>query len=259
MPSSTSPPSDLFYDDPGQPRTWGNLDGGGRGLTYFATNWQGAGYPAKWTATGWQFEAAGLEDCIAEDWMGGSKPVLDTEFGYQFEPGYESDHGFTTRQVHQPETVRKKAWKIATASGYFAAGFAGTAVAREFAQAGVDNFRPAALETLYDFFTTKTEHWKMSPHLELVAPHNVLLALPGIEFVAYFPRGGTNSIQVAAGRYRAEWLHPETGRFVEVEDLTLAGGRRDFVPPRLPNYDWVLHLRGCGAAAKSEAAALNVE
>jgi hypothetical protein len=226
-----------------QPRIWGNLDGGGRGLTYFATNWQGAGYAAKWTVTGWQFEAAGLEDCIAEDWIRSSKPVLDTEFGYQFEPGYESDHGFTTRQVHQPETVRKKAWKIATAGGYFAAGFAGTAVARKFAQAEIDNFRPASLEVLYNFFTTKTEYWKMAPHLELVASHNVLLALPGTEYVAYFPRGGTNYVRVPEGSYRAEWLHPETGRYVEVRDVTLTEGLRAFAPPRLPTDDWVLHLR----------------
>ena len=33
----------------------------------------------------------------------------------------------------------------------------------------MDNFRPQQLEVLYDFFTTKTEYWKMSPHLELVA------------------------------------------------------------------------------------------
>ena len=77
-----------------QRRTWGNFDDGGRGLTYGSTTWQGVEYPAKWTATGWDFEAAGLEDCIAEDWSHG-KPVLDTEFGYQFEPGYEAGAGYT--------------------------------------------------------------------------------------------------------------------------------------------------------------------
>ncbi len=226
-----------------QPRTWGNLDGGSRGLAYYAINSQGTDYAARWTATGWEFEAADLEDCIAEDWVRSSKPVLNTEFGYQFEPGYESSQGFSTRQLHQPATVRKKAWKIATAGGYFAAGFAGTAVARDFKEADVDNFRPAALEVLYKFFTTRTEYRKMAPHLEWVASHNVLLALPGAEYVAYFPRGGTNYVRVTAGRYRAEWLHPETGQYVEEPTLTLADGRQDFVPPRLPNDDWVLHLR----------------
>jgi hypothetical protein len=226
-----------------QPRTWGNLAGGRRGLTYYSTGWQGIDYQAKWTATGWDFEAAGLEDCIAEDWVRGGQPVLNTEFGYQYEPGYEADHGYTTRQVHQPASVRRKAWKIATAGGFFAAGFAGTAVSRNITSGDVENFRAAALEVLYDFFTTKTEYWKMSPHLELVASHNVLLALPGIEYVAYFPRGGTNDLTLAAGSYRVEWLHPETGQSFAQPRLTVPDGRRKFAPPEHPNDDWILHLR----------------
>jgi hypothetical protein len=225
-----------------QRRTWGSLDGGRSGLTYFSTDWQGVEFPVKWTTTGWQFQAAGLEDCIAEDWTRSGKPILNTEFGYQYEPGYESAHDFTTRQVHQPVTVRKKAWKIATAGGFFAAGFAGTAVSRDFTPHDVDNFRPAALEVLHDFFTTKTEYWKMSPHLELVASHNVLLASPGTEYVAYFPRGGTNYLELVAGSYDGEWLHPETGRYFIQPRLTVPEGRREFAPPEHPNDDWVLHL-----------------
>lgn len=166
-----------------------------------------------------------------------------TEFGYQYEPGCESNHGYTTRQVHQPATVRKKAWKIATAGGFFAAGFSRTAVSRNISPDDVNNFRPASLEVLYDFFTKRTEYWKMSPHLELVASHNVLLALPGSEYVAYFPRGGTNHIKLAAGSYRMEWLHPETGRYFEMPRIDVPDCSREFVPPERPNDDWVLHLR----------------
>jgi hypothetical protein len=173
-----------------QPRTWGNIEGSRSGLTYYPTNWQGAFHPVAWTATGWDFEAAGIEDCLAEDWMHG-KPVLNSEFGYQYEPGYEQGMNYTTRQSHQPSTARKKAWKIATSGAYFAAGFESAAV-RRFTEADVENFRPQQLEVLYDFFTAKTEYWKMSPHLESVASHNVLLSLPGREYIAYFPRGGTN-------------------------------------------------------------------
>jgi hypothetical protein len=224
-----------------QRRVWGDFGEGGHGLTYNLTTWQGVEYPAKWTPNGWDFEAAGLEDCIAEDWSHG-KPVLDTEFGYQYEPGYESDAGHVTRQFHQPATVRKKAWKIATAGGCFAAGFAGTAVSRDWTNHEIDNFRPAALETLYRFFTTKTEYWKLSPHLELVASHNSLLALPGVEYVAYFPRGGANFIDLAKGSYRVEWLHPESGQSFQQAPLTVSNGRQDFSPPQNPQQDWVLHL-----------------
>ena len=230
-----------------QPRTWGNLEGGGRGLSYYATRWQDAEYPVKWTASGWDFEAPGLEDSLAQEWMHG-KPVLNTEFGYQYEPGYEKGANYTTRQTHQPAALRKKAWKIATSGAYFAAGFESAAVRRQFTTADVDNFRPEQLETLFGFFTTRTEYWKMAPHLESVASHNVLLALPGKEYVAYFPRGGTNLVKLAASAYEMEWLYPATGRYFQKGIIVVNDNSRDFVPPERPNDDWVLHLRKAKSA-----------
>ncbi len=224
-----------------QLRTWGNLAGGGRGLTYYPTKWKGIDYPAEWTSRGWMFEAAGLQDCLAEDWKHG-KPVLDTEFGYQHEPGYEKEMNSTTHQTHQPSAVRKKAWKIATSGAYMAAGFEGTAV-RDFSTGDVENFRPRQLEILYDFFTEHTAYWKMEPHLEWVAPQNVLLALPGQEYIAYFPRGGTNYIKLLAGSYEVEWLHPQSGQSYRKGIINALDGNRDFSPPERVEDDWVLHLR----------------
>ena len=80
-------------------------------------------------------------------------------------------------------------------------------------------------------------------HLNLVASHNVLLALPGTEYVAYFPRGGTNAIELTSGSYAVEWLHPETGRYFSRPQLKLTGGSHEFVPPERRDADWVLHLR----------------
>lgn len=232
-----------------QQRTWGDFDGG-HGLTYHRTAWQGVDYPARWTVAGWDFEGAGMEDCIAEDWARGT-PVLNTEFGYQFEPGIANPNpvrtkgwasGYSSRQFHHPAATRRKAWKIATAGGYFAAGFSNS-WSGEFAAEEIENFRPSNLETLYDFFTTKTEYWKMAPHLELVASHNSVLATPGVEYVVYFPRGGTNSIELVAGRFAVEWLHAESGKYYPQPAFTAAAGSRTFVPPAHPSDDWVLHLR----------------
>jgi hypothetical protein len=167
---------------------------------------------------------------------------LNTEFGYQHEPVAADEFHNKTRQAHQPASVRKKAWKIATAGGFFAAGFQSTSVGA-FSARDVDNFRPAQLEVLYDFFTTRTEYWRMAPHLEGVASHNVLLALPGEEYVAYFPRGGTNSVGLAAGTYAVEWLRAETGQYVPQPVLNVADGAREFTPPNDTGADWVLHLK----------------
>lgn len=224
-----------------QPRSWGNINGTGRGLTYYPTNWQGVDYPVTWTMSGWDFEAAGLEDSLAEEWAHG-KPVLNTEFGYQSEAGYEREMNRTTHQSHQPSTVRKKAWKIATAGAYFAAGFESTAV-RHFTEADVENSRASSLTVLYDFFTERTEFWKLSPHLEWVASQNVVLALPGQEYVAYFPRGGTNYLVTLPGDYEMEWLHPSTGRYFREPNFTGTDHRQEVVPPAGLEDDWILHLR----------------
>ena len=120
-------------------------------------------------------------------------------------------------------------------------GFESTTV-RHLTAADVENFRPEQMESLYDFFTERAEYWKMAPHLELVASQNVLLALPGKEYVAYFPRGGTNYVKFVPGSYQMEWLHPETGRCFQKRRIALVDGNRDFVPPERPNDDWVLHL-----------------
>jgi hypothetical protein len=199
-------------------------------------------YPVKWTTTGWDFEAAGLENSIAND-RAHDKPVLNTEFGYQYEPGYDTGTEFLSHQLHQPSTVRVKAWKIATSGAFFAAGFAGTAVRARFTREDVDNFRPAALKVLYDFFTGKTEYWKLAPHLEWVTHGNCLLAAEDSEYVAYFPRGGKNTVLLTAGTFRGEWLHAATGRSFPQPSTKGDQGKREFTPPEAPGDDWVLHLR----------------
>lgn len=63
------------------------------------------------------------------------------------------------------------------------------------------------------------------------------------EYVAYFPRGGTNSVGLAAGTYAVEWLRAETGQYVPQPALNVADGAREFTPPNNTGADWVLHLK----------------
>lgn len=113
----------------------------------------------------------------------------------------------------------------------------------------MDNFRPQHLEVLYDFFTRRTEYWEMAPHLELVASHNALLALPGTEYVAYFPRGGTNFLKLSAATYSIEWLRAETGEYYPQASVAVTDGPKEFAPPNNPGADWVLHLRRANVAS----------
>jgi hypothetical protein len=50
------------------------------------------------------------------------KPVLNTENGYE----YLRSHPTEKKQVHHTDKVRRSAWRIVCAGGYFAAGFHGT-------------------------------------------------------------------------------------------------------------------------------------
>ena len=226
-----------------------------RKVVYDSIIWEGTFYPVSWTPTGWDIEGPGLEDSIAEDRQHG-RPVLNTEFGYQYEPDSQDHFGAASRQQHQPASTRKKAWKIATGGGYFAAGFAPTAV-RHFSGSDVKNWRPESLQILYDFFTIRTRYWKMAPHMEGVAAHNVLLASPGEEYVAYFPRGGSNSVYIAAGSYTVEWLNPEKGVYYRQAQLKTPGGHHRFSSPDKSETDWVLHLRSKAAAEAAQKAHSN--
>jgi len=218
-----------------------HINHGGAYLTYDPITWEGVWYPVEYGAEGWEFEGAGLADSVREDWEHG-KPVLNTEFGYQYEPGCEGTPLCRTQQAHSPDATRKKAWAIATAGGYFAAGFSSTWNTTD----GVDNWRPEYLAILYRFFTERTEYWRMAPRFDLLdeqhEPYNVLLAAPGVEYVVYFPRGGTNHVELAAGTYELEWLNPRSGEFRSGGGITVAAGESDFTPPYEASQDWVLHL-----------------
>ena len=50
------------------------------------------------------------------------KPVLNTESGYEYLRGHPTEK----KQVHHTDKVRRTAWRIVCAGGYFAAGFHGT-------------------------------------------------------------------------------------------------------------------------------------
>jgi hypothetical protein len=204
--------------------------------------WQGDAYRRTWTAAGWEFEAAGLEDFIADDWARG-KPVLNLEFGYQYEPGTEEEFSYTTRQSHSFDSTRRKMWKIAASGGYFAAGFSSSwsGAADKSHAFDIQNWRPQCYEVLYDFFVKRTDYWRMAPHLELVPKTDACLADPGREYVVYAPRGGRVSVEIAAGTYTTRWLNPTTGATLDAKTTTGPAALRMESP--LPDgQDVVLHL-----------------
>ncbi len=70
-----------------------------------------------------------------------------------------------------------------------------------------------------------------------------LIAQPTNVITHYIESRRAHKFNFIPGSYEVEWLHPETGRYYRLPDLTVAGGSREFVPPAHPTDDWVLHLR----------------
>ena len=142
------------------------------------------------------------------------------------------------RQDRSLSWIVKKAWKIATAGAYFAAGFESTAV-RHFTEGDVGNFRPQALEVLHDFFTA-LPYWRMSPFAG-VTGGTVALAEAGRTYVVYLPRGGATTLDLtgAPGPFNVRSFNPRTGAFGEPFKIPGDGKRRLDAPD---SQDWTFLL-----------------
>jgi hypothetical protein len=92
---------------------------------------------------------------------------------------------------------------------------------------------------MVDFFTS-FEWWKTSPHDELVNSGNYCLADPGKTYAVYLPHGGTATVQLQPGKYRATWFSAMTGETIDLPAIT----GPDWTSPEPPDQnDWALLLR----------------
>ncbi|HZJ13644.1 MAG TPA: DUF4038 domain-containing protein, partial [Chthoniobacteraceae bacterium] len=94
------------------------------------------------------------------------KPVLNTENGYEYLRGHPTEK----KQVHHTAKVRRSAWRIVCAGGYFAAGFHGTIghsdvwnridAPNHYTFTIRDEGAAAHLAALHDFFAA-LPYWRM--------------------------------------------------------------------------------------------------
>ena len=174
------------------------------------------------------------------------KPVLNTESGYEYLRGHPTEK----KQVHHTDKVRRSAWRIVCAGGYFAAGFHGTIghgdiwnridTPNRYPFTVRDEGAANQLGALYDFFTA-LPHWRMQPFESVTGDLAAALAEPGRLYVVYLPRGGRMTLDLGAvkGRLNAQWFNPRDGAFGEPFAAT-GGGQADFTAP--DNNDWALLL-----------------
>ncbi|MBI4664077.1 MAG: DUF4038 domain-containing protein [Verrucomicrobia bacterium] len=193
----------------------------------------------------WIGDSATLAASLAAD-RRFRKPVLNTESGYEYLRGHPTER----RQVHHTDKVRRTAWRIVCAGGYFAAGFHGTIghsdawnrldAPNHYTFTVRDEGAAAQLGALHDFFTA-LPFWRMQPFAG-VTDGAAALAETGQVYAVYLPQGGSATVDLAGapGSFAARWFNPRTAAFGE--EFRIPGGSR----PRLDapdTKDWALLLR----------------
>jgi hypothetical protein len=148
-----------------------------------------------------------------------NKPVLNTENGYEYLAGQATEK----KQVHHTDKVRRSAWRVVCAGGYFAAGFHGTIGHSDvWNRLDAPNFytftirdegAAGQLATLHDFLS-KLPYWRMQPFAGMTGDA-VAIGEPGKTYVVYLPHGGsvTVRLEALAGGYTARWFNPRAGTF----------------------------------------------
>ncbi|MEN6576032.1 MAG: DUF4038 domain-containing protein [Phycisphaerales bacterium] len=176
-----------------------------------------------------------------------AKPVLNSENGYEYLRGHPTEK----KQVHHTDKVRRSAWRIVCAGGYFAAGFHGTIghsdiwnridAPNHYTFVVQDEGAAGQLGLLYDFFAS-LPFWRMQPFDGATGEGAVALAEPGRVYVVYLPHGGevTVDLSSASGQFLMEWFDPRTGAVVNA-GIVPAGRKHSWQSPL--QGDAVLCLR----------------
>jgi hypothetical protein len=174
------------------------------------------------------------------------KPVLNTESGYEYLRGHPTEK----KQVHHTDKVRRSAWRIVCAGGYFAAGFHGTIghsdawnridAPNHYTFTVKDEGAAAQLGALHDFFTA-LPFSRMQPFTG-VKGEAVALADPGKVYVVYLPHGGAATVDLSAvyGSLTARWFDPRAGKLGQPMRVTPTPLRQGFTAS--DTNDWALLL-----------------
>ncbi len=178
------------------------------------------------------------------------KPVLNTEHGYEYLRGHPTEK----RQVHHTDKVRRSAWRIVCAGGYFAAGFHGTIGHSDvwnrldapnhytftLQSEGADQQLAILHQCLSNLPFERMQPWPS------VTGNAVALAIPEDVHLVYLPQGGVTTLVAgpAGQRVETQWLDPRTGSFREKQSITLTGEPLRGTAPDTNDWAWIVRRIG---------------
>jgi hypothetical protein len=177
------------------------------------------------------------------------KPVVNAEFGYEADDGWNNRTGRTT-----PDTVRKLAWNLVMAGGFFTYGMDKTY--KVFDKNSMINIwdLPAQelggsdyMKLLYEFMTG-TKWWEMNPDNSVITSGSaVALVNPGTEYVVYLRSGTSVSVDLSgvSGDLNVKWFDTKDGDTFS-QGRVSGGGTEAFTKPGGIDGEGVLHLYNPG-------------
>jgi hypothetical protein len=193
----------------------------------------------------WNGDEPGIVASIRDD-RRFRKPVINSENGYEYLRGDPT----SKKQVHHTDKVRRSAWRIVCAGGYFAAGFHGTLghsdvwnrldAPNRYTFQVKDEGAAGQLRSLYDFFASLSFS-RMEPFTD-VTGEAVALAEAGKTYVIYLPHGGETRINLPPGaQLTRRWFNPRSAQWSPEETMIGRAAHQDFTAP--DTNDWVLLLQ----------------
>ena len=173
-------------------------------------------------------------------------PQINEEYGYEdhYPKGWG---GSRVAPARSADTRRRLAWEMVMAGCYQTTGEradTGTGWGPDSGGGWLNGRGDKSMVMLngyariVDFFTA-LEWWKAEPHDELVTGGAMCLAEPGRQYVVYLRAGGSVTVKLARGTYRASWFNPRSGRR---KPIGRAKGPKWTSPAAPDKKDWVVLL-----------------
>ena len=172
-------------------------------------------------------------------------PQTNEEYGYEDHYPHWSPN-FPDGQ--SADADRRAAWEIAMAGAYQTTGETakrGTGVWPDTGGGWVNGRGDSTMIMLkgyahmVDFFTS-FDWWLTNPDDSLVTAGDYCLADPGKTYVVYLPKGGSVTVKLQPGSYRASRFNPRSGETTAIGDVD---GPQWTSPAAPDGGDWVALLR----------------
>ena len=134
--------------------------------------------------------------------------------------------------LEDPKVLRIMCWTIITSGAHF---HIEDATPKSKPYEIVENLRQFKLQSGWDFVHS-------APNKKLIVTGNgYCMARPGVEYVAFFPEGGSASITMPKGKYTARWWSTTANEFQGKHEFSHKGGVKALVAP--DKAEWVLQIR----------------